>query len=266
MRKILDVKTNSYTTSFHQLDDYVIKSEREHLWSKNSEQIDIFSHCWSLVLGNYHNGDLGVKRKNDLFLFQGLWGFLLPPFSIIHWYMKGGPLYWESYTVVSPPPLELPLQAIAFKVDEMPRICNYTDLLTLVKNAPKETIPIYKAECENAVALRTKRFLDLHYEKDMSIKEISQQLNYSHSVMTRYFKKNYSMSVIKYRNQLRLFDSLLQLLSERSKVYQAAYISGHKDLSKFYRYFKNFFGTSPSSYSAKDHQQHIIKRNEACLK
>ncbi|MCB0391113.1 MAG: helix-turn-helix transcriptional regulator [Bdellovibrionales bacterium] len=252
MEKVLNIQTDSYKTVFYKLEPSLFYSQRVHHWKTPVQHIDVISNCWNVVFGNYHQGDLSFINNNQRDTFDGIWAFVIPPFSILHWQINTSPLRWQSYTLLENNIENFPYKPIAFKLDEIPILQSSRDIQVFISTIPDDILNLEKNDKASALAIKTKKLLDNTFRDDFPIAEIAKKLNCSHSVMSRYFKNNYAISVIKYRNQLRLFDSLLNLLTNNNKVNEAAQHAGNKDLSKFYRRFKNFFRTSPSSYSPRN--------------
>lgn len=251
MEKVLNIQTDSYKTVFFKLDTSLFYSQRIHNWKTPTKHTDVISTCWNIVFGNYGQGDLSFIMKGQKIAFEGIWAFVIPPFSILHWQINRSPLRWQSYTLLQNDLDNFPNKAIAFKITETPFFQNTRDIQVFINSIPENTLNLGASDEASALSIKTKKLIDNTFREDFSIAEIAEKLHCSHSVMSRYFKNNYGISAVKYRNQLRLFDSLLNLLSENNNVSEAALHAGNKDLSKFYRRFKDYFRTSPSNYNPR---------------
>ncbi|MCB0420594.1 MAG: helix-turn-helix transcriptional regulator [Bdellovibrionales bacterium] len=245
-----NVITDTYRNGITYLESGVIVFERDHTWKAPTELIDVFSHCWSVTFGDFHQGDLGAYREGHVIKFNGFHCFLIPPFTTVHWKIQSSKLKWKSFIFLSSPQFQFPQVAQAFSLKGIPDLKSSEDLKEFIAQlCTKESgTCIDNLNKESSVAVTTRQYINKNFKNDFSIKEMANQLGYSHSVMSRYFKKCYSMSVIQYRNQLRLFDSLLTLLQSQKPIYKVAHESGHQDISRYYRRFKDFFGASPSAY------------------
>lgn len=248
------VITTSYVNGITHLEDGIILFERDHDWKPPTELIDVFSSCWSVTFGDFREGDLGFFRKGKTLPFKGPHCFLIPPFSTVHWKIFAKKLKWKSFIFISQPNCHFPETARAFKISMIPNLSDRAHLERFVclmtsTNLGQQIDNINK---ETHVAVLAREYINKHFMKDFSIKEMAEELSYSHSVMSRYFRNCYSMTAIQYRNQLRLFDSLLTLLHSQKPVYKVAEASGNQDISRYYRKFRNFFGTSPSAYQIEE--------------
>jgi len=88
-------------------------------------------------------------------------------------------------------------------------------------------------------------------EPGMSCKEIAYRLGLSHNHFTRVFRAEVGMSVVEYRNRLRLdrFSWLLQ--KDRPNLGDAALASGFGSYAQFHRVFRAFRRTTPREYLRK---------------
>lgn len=98
------------------------------------------------------------------------------------------------------------------------------------------------------VSKQTKKalnYIDTHYAEDLSLNSIANYLNISVSSLSHGFKKDLNISVYKYLTEKRL--SVTRQLIEKGKTLnEAAFLSGFKDYSSFFRLYKNHFGNPPS--------------------
>jgi AraC-like DNA-binding protein len=88
-------------------------------------------------------------------------------------------------------------------------------------------------------------------EPATSCKEIADRLGLSHNHFTRVFRAEVGMSVVEYRNRLRLdrFSWLVQ--KDRPNLGEAALASGFGSYAQFHRVFRAFRRTTPREYLRK---------------
>ena len=126
-----------------------------------------------------------------------------------------------------------------------------TIFLDLFRNIKKETIYAFNKEEKMRIKqeLETKKFIDNHFTEDLSISDISNALKISHPVMTRLFKKSFSLSPLEYRNKLRIFEAQKLFLITPCKIDKTRRATGFKDQTSFYRNFKQNTLVSPKVFS-----------------
>jgi AraC-like DNA-binding protein len=100
----------------------------------------------------------------------------------------------------------------------------------------------------SAVARRAKALIDQHYLDGRKIAELGRELRVSHAVLSRYFRKNYGMTPLQYRNNLRVTDSWLLLLTRHPSITTVAHEVGFQDKSRFNQQFKKYLKVTPSQF------------------
>ncbi len=89
------------------------------------------------------------------------------------------------------------------------------------------------------------KYIDLHFGEELSLKSIADYLNISVSSLSHRFKSDLNISVYRYITEKRL--SVTRQYVEKGKsLSEAAFLSGFKDYSSFFRFYKNHFGNPPS--------------------
>lgn len=93
-----------------------------------------------------------------------------------------------------------------------------------------------------------KAYIDANYVKSISLFELSELYHYSREHISREFKKQYGMGVIKYMNDLRL-ERARVLLAAGASVKETCTRSGFLDDSYFSKLFKEKYGVTPGKFS-----------------
>ncbi len=91
-------------------------------------------------------------------------------------------------------------------------------------------------------------FLRENYRKQYSLDEIAERLSISSYYLEHLFKKEFGISVIAYRNHLRLLAAKELLKSTSVPVTRIAFDLGWNDSNYFSNYFRKETGLSPSAY------------------
>lgn len=88
-------------------------------------------------------------------------------------------------------------------------------------------------------------YIDLHLESAIPVSDLAKICCFSESHFMRFFKTHVGMTCTEYINALRLEKALQMLQSGRVSVIDAAFSSGFRNLSYFYRVFKKKYHMTP---------------------
>jgi AraC-like DNA-binding protein/quercetin dioxygenase-like cupin family protein len=88
-------------------------------------------------------------------------------------------------------------------------------------------------------------------EKDFSLKDLSLECGISTSRLSRLFNEQIGLSIVDYKNRLKL-EQLMDCLKNNQyySISEACYTVGFGSYSQFYKIFRQTFGTSPKAYFA----------------
>lgn len=90
--------------------------------------------------------------------------------------------------------------------------------------------------------------IELHYNKPISLKTLSDHFGLSAAYLGKVFKESIGVSFSRYLNQYRIEKAKKLLSSGNMRTKDVAEAVGYADSSYFYTTFKKFTGTSPSDY------------------
>ena len=90
--------------------------------------------------------------------------------------------------------------------------------------------------------------IELHYNKPISLKTLSDHFGLSSAYLGKVFKESIGVSFSRYLNQYRIEKAKKLLSSGNMRTKDVAEAVGYADSSYFYTTFKKFTGTSPSDY------------------
>lgn len=99
-----------------------------------------------------------------------------------------------------------------------------------------------KAVCE---------FIEQHYAQDISLEQISRMCTMSQSSFADKFKKDVGKTFTEYRNEVRINASLKLLRETELNILSIAESVGIRDLSHFYKLFRQYIGMTPRIYRMK---------------
>lgn len=221
---------------------------REHKFASYSKEIDCYGDFWAFAFSNFSPGQVFCKTAGKLVEVVGPAAVWTPRYSVIDWNLNPGAICWYAFMSKTPVPDDLPKAATLLKLPEnfvVPQ--NAEDIFSLVRNA-SGVVNVEKAESPSAVAEKVKLKLQQNLGSGSSIAEIARELGYSHSVMTRLFKKNFEISPVDYRSRCRIMESMVLLMLREKNVTEAGFEVGFEDCSAFFRQFKRQTQVSPSQF------------------
>lgn len=92
------------------------------------------------------------------------------------------------------------------------------------------------------------KFIREHYDEELSLQQIADQVQLNPSYLSRLFKKELQMSFVEYLNFYRIDMAKNLLLNTRLKSYEIAQKTGYWDDSYFSRTFKKVTGMRPHEF------------------
>lgn len=118
----------------------------------------------------------------------------------------------------------------------------------------KKKLPICVglAEHSSAIARRTRELINTSYaDPDFSLGKVAKILNCDQAILTRQFKRHYTIKPIDYLNTLRSQEGLRFLFYYKNEIGLTAAQVGMKSHSQFSRVFKKYIEYKPSAYLQK---------------
>ena len=106
--------------------------------------------------------------------------------------------------------------------------------------------PISKYVTISETTQKALALIDKNYFKELTLSDISKQINVSVSLLSHCFKKDLNISVYRYVSEKRL-SMVRQYVKSGTPLNTAATMCGFKDYSAFFRLYKAHYGESPSS-------------------
>lgn len=90
-----------------------------------------------------------------------------------------------------------------------------------------------------------------YYMKDLTIKDVTKELNISESYLTKLFKQEINITFIEYLTQVRIRKAIELMKENNLPIYRIAEEVGYKDYRYFSMVFKKVIGISPKKYQNK---------------
>ncbi len=108
-------------------------------------------------------------------------------------------------------------------------------------------------------------YISDHYSENLSLSSISKQFNYSIAYLSRLFKQSLDTNFIDYYDDLRVNNSLNDLLFSNKTIEEIALTHGFENSRSYFRAFTSIYKTYPSQYR-KEFKKHskntILDSNE----
>ena len=129
------------------------------------------------------------------------------------------------------------------KMRDCPRMRYLTEmLLSYVFELPNEA--------DTPVHIKLKHYIDENFIRAFNDNDFSDRFNYSDSYLSKRFKDQYNLTPKQYAKQLLLREAVL-LLNQGISVCKTAEKLEFSSPENFSRFFKSYYGYSPSQYSKR---------------
>jgi len=102
-------------------------------------------------------------------------------------------------------------------------------------------------EYEPSLPTKLKNHIDENFIKVFNENDLSSKFNYSNSYLSKIFKDKYNLTPKQYAKQLILKEAIF-LLNKGTSVYETAERLEFSSPENFSRFFKGYYGFSPSQY------------------
>ena len=112
----------------------------------------------------------------------------------------------------------------------------------------KNAIYIDRKDDDKNLLYKIFKFVEDNYANDCSLHSLSEQLTFSYSYLSRYFKKTVGISFNSYVNQYRLSKACYLLTNTKNTILQCAFECGFSSLRSFNRNFIEYLCVTPKEY------------------
>ena len=89
------------------------------------------------------------------------------------------------------------------------------------------------------------RYIDNNINSKISIEDLENKFFYNRYYIMKLFKKELNITIIDYINNLRIYNSILQIRDTDNKILNIAYKNGFYSIEYFSETFKNIIGVNP---------------------
>jgi AraC-like DNA-binding protein len=90
-----------------------------------------------------------------------------------------------------------------------------------------------------------------HYDRLITLEEVSEEAHMTPQAFCRYFKKHTRQTFVSFLNEMRINEACKKLTSGKyENIATVAYTSGFNSVTNFNRVFKSVIGESPKAYLA----------------
>jgi AraC-like DNA-binding protein len=173
----------------------------------------------------------------------------VPPFSwTSEQYEKGTHIRVEALFSSLAPPENCPESPVLFSWNAtMPQSMGQVSQLF---REDLDLLEVALGSNPTSLATRVKSILDKSFADDPSMAKISKKLKTSGAVLSRQFKSAFGFTPMHYKRGLRITAAMYHLLSGKAPV-EAAFLSGYRDVGRFYKQFKQYTQQTPDSHRIK---------------
>lgn len=245
------VQAESYRSDFVFLDPKLYFFKRTQQADRPREVIDTFSEFWGLAIGNMEPGQVEVYDGNQFIPIVGQRAVWIPPFTVVRWRLAQVNMTWFSYMSSTPPPVMFPnrpcvfdlnVESLPISIEELSQLCS----AVFAEGAKRVTwlAPTHR----NPLAIKLKNLIDREFRIEVAMTVYASQLRCAHETMTRAFRSEYGLPPLQYRNRLRLFQAMVEILMNDRNVGQASQGVGFCDMSHFNEQFKKIMRVPPSRF------------------
>ena len=121
-------------------------------------------------------------------------------------------------------------------------------LFEIFNTAPIKNFQDFTLNEHSTYAVQIKNVIDSNYSSSISINDITDLANLSHSYACKIFKQAYGVSIKKYLTQCRIIAATHLLSSTNKPIKEIAYLVGYNDELYFSNAFFKEYGMRPSIY------------------
>ena len=134
-------------------------------------------------------------------------------------------------------------------LNTLPEITNW---LTSLEQGLCRCLSRNEEQKNHRLIARAKKYIQEHYEEEISLNEVAAALNISHGYFSTIFKQYTGTYFTDYVNQLKI-DQAKKLLRETDyKIYEISNMLGYQNAYYFSKVFKKITGMTPSEFSGKN--------------
>ena len=254
-KESLEVQTEDTRTVFSRIDSHTFSFRTEYdqvcgpRAGIRSSEFTISGPMWSVVVGESGKGDAWVVLDGkEIPLADCPSIFFIPPYSILEMRFERLQVAFRGIQSISPLPEYAPNKPTLFNITnfEFPENCD--QFFNLLK-ARRDDLMVDRSYRPSAIAADARQYIYKNYESNLDVADICEALDVKGPDLTREFKDAFGLSPVKFRNTLRIQDSIRHLLFGGVSVTTAGFQVGFGDLSRFNKNFKSIMEAVPSQFT-----------------
>jgi AraC-like DNA-binding protein len=109
-------------------------------------------------------------------------------------------------------------------------------------------ILIQQAEREPYRVRQVRAYISTHQTEDFALSDVARAVNVCPFYLCRIFKRATGLTIVEFRNRLRIESAKRLLAHRKQSVSEIAYTVGFRSLTQFNRLFRRIVGESPTAY------------------
>lgn len=113
---------------------------------------------------------------------------------------------------------------------------------------------------EQDIIAQIRRLVSERFMEDISLKKLSEELNYNSVYLGRLFSQKTGMNFRDELNHSRIMHAAKLLRETNLCIYEIAKYVGYQDINYFYRIFRNILGMTPSEYKSGQRKNSSYER------
>lgn len=240
----INIVTDTYQSSVRKLSKDLFYLIRKHEYSPPFQVVDTFGNFNIYAYAQIRKDDLIITANSQSFCPEGPVSIFIPKRSLIKWEIFSSHLIWHAY--ISEINFAPQIESATLFSGHLLNVTSITDISNWLKTA--QNIKVFSEKKEASLAGAIKNYIDAHFQLEIEISDIAKKFNLSASQLTKIFKNEFSISPVKYRSKIRVFQSMFDLLIKESSIVDLALNAGFNDLSRFNKQFKSITKSTPSKF------------------
>lgn len=241
------IKTSSYHAQVNFLENNVVFLNKFHHY-KQGTYYQTYGSDWAVSFANLPAGKVKLRCGKQKIPLSGNTLIFHAPFSILEFEVQRCDLQWGfvGSDILCPVTIDQAKVVTQATLDYSFTQKNIIDMLRTLKSG----ISIEQQKTNSIIADKVKKKMDQSYDADINISELSNELKYSRVVASRAFTQAYGISLIDYRNRLRIHGAL-SYMRQGLSITDASYLVGFSNPGLFINNFKSYLNATPHQYKSK---------------
>jgi AraC-like DNA-binding protein len=257
------IRTSRYQSKVVYKEPHSRVVERVHHHRVPCREVDIHGDYWTLAFFTLPEGSGFLIHAGGAEPLVGDQALFVPPRALLHWEILKSDLRWKYLMVEHegsldglPTPLLFSVQSLGLCPDDL-SVRASAEILAAICQRAGDATPIHvKARaCSHAF----KQAIDARFREPLALQTLLGETPLNFSYLSRQFKKDFAISPVRYRNQLRMIQASVEMLFAHSTVEEAKWQMGLEDSTYFYESFRKLLLINPSAFRAPS--AHNDKRN-----